>query len=424
MGHNSLEVVKKRETIMKYNKLIYFFILVFTTIVGIWAIPSLVRKSTYTPDDYPFVYYSSVLKELCFVDYKNKQKPLSDMSGNTYNSAEFDSLMPLLNYRQLMADGRLPDSIDGHEITPQILRVKSVVFKYAPRDVNTPFSGLYILFESMPKRVGLEVPDDVFRLKDNIEFIDAQTNSVNIVKSKIFQEALTKEGFAFPSKWAVGNPNPRKPYDEGYFCLDSAGKLFHLKMVNGRPFVKNTNIDMDIAYFSMLEVPDKRFYGFLFSREGDVYIVEGDDGKYNPIKLDIPSINLEQDDLMIMGNLLYWTVSVSSPTGRNYYALHTDNLKRIVDYRIDRTSNKWDKVSKWVFPFYLTFEDSKSAYVKPCIHFTGFYAFGANILLAIIWCFIANFRAKRIYGMLYILLTGIAGLVSLLILPRFRNKFK
>lgn len=410
---------------MKYNKLIYFFILVFASIIGIWAIPSLVKKATYTPDDYPFVYYSSVLKELCFVDYKNKENPLSDMSGNVYNSTEFDSLMPLLNYRQLMADGRLPDSIEGYAITPQILRAKSVVFKYTPRDVDTPIPELYVLFESMPKRVGLEVPDDVFRLKDNIEFIDAQTNSINVDKSKTFQDALEKEGFVFPAQWASGNPNPRKPYDEGYFSLDAKGNLFHLKMVNGRPFVKNTNINLDIASFSMLEVPDKRFYGFLFSRKGDVYIIEGNDGKYNPVKLDIPPINLRQDDLMVIGNLLYWTVSVSSSTGRNYYALHTDNLKCITDYRIDRTANRWDNVSKWVSPFYLTFEDRNSDYVKPNIHFTGFYAFGINALLAIVWClFITNPRMKRIYGAIYILLTGVAGLVALLILPKFRNKLK
>lgn len=412
---------------MKYKKLIYFFILVFTTTIGMWIIPSLVKKTTDKPDDYPFVYYSSILKELCFVDYKNKQEPLSDMSGNVYNSTEFDSLMPLLNYRQLMSDGRLPDSIEGREITPQILRVKSVVFKYSPRDVNTPNPGLYVLFESMPKRVGLEVPDDVMRLKESVEFIDAQTNMVNVAKSEMFQTALAKENFTFPAQWASGNPNPRKPYDEGYFSLDSKGQLFHIKMVNGRPFVKNTNVgaDIDVASFSMLEVPDKRFYGFLFSRQGDVYIIEGDEGKYKPVKLDIPAIDLEQNDLMVMGNLLYWTVSVSSPSDRKYYALHTDDLKCITNYSINRTPNKWDKVSEWLFPAYLTFENRNSDYIKPNIHFTGFCAFAINALLALAFgLLVVNPGRKRIYGVLYILLTGIAGFVALLILPKFKNKLK
>jgi hypothetical protein len=40
-------------------------------------------------------------------------------------------------------------------------------------------------------------------------------------------------------------------------------------MVNGRPFIRITEAGktIDIASFSILEVADKRFYGFLFSKQ-------------------------------------------------------------------------------------------------------------------------------------------------------------
>ena len=167
-----------------------------------------------------------------------------------------------------------------------LLRAATVVFRYIPKERKTPDKGLYILFESMPKRVGLEMPDDVFRLKDGIEFIDVQTNTVNREKSDLFARALEKAGYTFPARWVVGNPNPRKPYDEGYFTLDSQGRLYHLKMVNNRPFVKDTRIDkdMDMAWFSMYEASNKRFYGFLFDRHGGLYILESREGQYVPVK--------------------------------------------------------------------------------------------------------------------------------------------
>ena len=408
---------------MKYKKQISYLILVFITILGLWLIPSLVKKATYSPDNYPFMYYSSIMKELGVVDRKNKQFPLTDLKGRQYTTAQLDSLMPLLNFRQLMTDGKLPDSIDGREITPQILRSKQVTYRYTPEMMQTPGTGLYILFETMPKRVGLEMPDDVFRMKDRIEFIDAETNIVNTAKSETFRKALDKAGYQFPPQWLSGNPNPRKAYDEGYFSLDAKGNLFHIKMVNDRPYVRNTEVgnDMDIAWYSMLEVADKRFYGFLFSRQGDVYIIEGNDGKYEPLKLDIPQLDVTQDQIVIMGNLLYWTVWVTTPGGRHYYGLETETLKRVAACTVERSQTAWDKAAKYVFPFYLTFEQAHSDYLMPKVHYTAYYGFGVNVLLVIAGFFLSGNRKQRIFISVYTLLTGVAGFTALWILSYFKT---
>ena len=407
---------------MMRKKYTYYIILIFITLIGMWVIPSFVKKATDTPENYPFVYYSSILKELGIVDYKDKKMPLSDLNGNKYTTAQFDSLMPLLNFRQLMSDGRLPDSIGGIEVTPPLLRAKSVVFRYAPRERQTPDKGLYILFESMPKRVGLEMPDDVFRMKNEMEFIDAKTNAINKGKNDLFAKALEKAGYSFPAQWLIGNPNPRKPYDEGYFSLDAKGVFYHIKMVNNRPFVRDTRIgeNIDVRWFSMYEAADKRFYGFLFDKEGSLYIVESDEGKYTPLKLDIDPVNTEEDQITIMGNMLYWTISVTKPQNRKYYGLETGTLKKVAEYSVDKQENKWNKVSKLLFPYYLTFQNENSDFLYPRIQYTGIYGFGINILLAVVaGLFISrNDRKKRIFNVLYVLLTGIAGIIALLLISK------
>jgi hypothetical protein len=364
-----------------------------------------------------------MMKELGIVDRKNKQFPLTDLKGNQYTTAQLDSLMPLLNFRQLMVDGKLPDSINGKQITPQILRSKSVTYRYTPEMMQTPQVGLYILFETMPKRVGLEMPDDVFRMKDRIEFIDAETNKVNAAKNELFRKALDKAGYQFPPQWLSGNPNPRKAYDEGYFSLDAKGDLFHIKMVNDRPYIRNTKIGdkIDPAWFSMLEVSDKRFYGFLFSRRGEMYILEGNDGKYEPLKLDIPQLDLTQDQITIMGNLLYWTVWVTAPEGRHYYGLETETLKQVAAYTVERSQTAWDRVVKYAFPYYLTFEQAHNDYLMPKLHYTTWYGFGVNVLLVIAGCFLFRNRKQRIFVPVYILLTGVAGFIALWILPNFKT---
>jgi hypothetical protein len=390
-----------------------------------WLFPAFVKKATYSPDNYPFVYYSSILKQLCIINYSDKKMPMTDMAGNRYTTAQFDSLMPLLNYRQLMSDGKLPDSIAGVEITPPLLRSKSVNYRYAPKERSTPGLGLYILFESMPKRVGIEMPDDVFRMEDNIEFIDVEINKINEKKSVLFTKALEKAGYQFPAQWTRGNPNPRKAYDEGYFTLDAKGDLFHIKMVNNKPFIKNTGVgeNMQVEWFSMYEAPDKRFYGFLFDKTGNVYILESNAGKYVPLRLDIEDFDLSSEQITVMGNLLYWTVWVTASDKRTYYGLETETLKKVDEYKVDRKDNKWDKFSKYLFPFYLTFENENSDFIKPHFIFISFFGFIINVLLAIfIVVSLKESDSKRIFNFIFIFITGIAGFLSLLILPKSIKK--
>ena len=348
---------------------------------------------------------------------------MKDKSGHIYTTQQFDSLMPLLNFRQLMVDGKMPDSLEGHALTPQLVRSKNVVFRFSPTDIRTPQTDLYVLFESMPKRVGLEVPDDVFRTTtDGIEFIDSKSNRVNEAKSQQFRAAMQKEGFAFPAQWLSGNINPRKPYDEGYFCLDREGSLFHLKMVNNRPFVRDTRVGdaIDVASFSMLEVGDKRFYGFLFDRQGGVYILESADGTYHPVKLEIGPVDTQHDEMLLMGNLLYWTVSVTTPSGIDYYALRTETLERVDAYHIAQSPGLWQRVSAWLFPAYLTFSHPDSDFIYPAFVCTGWKAFAVHILLALgVFLLVPVKRKKKIFFASYILITGITGLVALLLLPGF-----
>lgn len=401
--------------------MLYLFLLVFTTAIGLCIIPELIKKITYTPSTYPFVYYSSILKDLCFVDYKDKKTPLRDTQGKIYTTAEFDSVMPLLNYRQRMTDGTLPDSLEGLEITPPIIMSKNVTFKSYPSKFNTPNVGLYIMFESMPKRVGLELPDDVFRFDKKIEFINNLSNTIDKTKSQKFQDALDKKGYTFPSQWVEGNMNPRKRYDEGYFSLDDKSQLYHIKMVNDRPYVSNTGVgdSIKIAKFSMYEAGDKRFYGFLFDKEGYIYILGYDEGLYNIQKLDIPSIDINSDEVLIMGNLLYWTVSITNDKGKNVYALKTSTLERVQNLFLPRIEGKWDKISNGLFPAYITLTDNSSDYIYPTIIFTSYKALLFNLFLAIIVLVFPNARKEKAFQFIYVLLTGIAGLLAILILPEW-----
>ena len=299
---------------MRFKNIIYVAILVLTTVITSWSIPALVKKIVYESNGYPLMYYSSRLKELCIIDFREMNDAFRDVKGNVYPRSQYDSLLPLMNYRQLAMNGNLPDSLEGYAMDVKVLRSKQVVYRFRPSDVYSPQPKMGVLLEAMPKRGSLSLSGDYFRMNDNeMVFVNAETNSVNDAKSKMFTDELLKKGFEFPAKAFWGNPTVRKAYEEGYFCLDNKGELFHVKMVNGRPFVKNTGVSkqVDVKWFVMREVSDKRFYGYLFGQNGELGIVESnDDGGYRFVKMDVRPVDITKDDITIMGYLLYWTVRI------------------------------------------------------------------------------------------------------------------
>ncbi len=406
---------------MRYKNTYSIIILIISSLVLSWAIPALVKKATASKQNYPFVYYSSLLQDFAIKKTENKQTEYYDRKGNFYTREEYDSITPLLSYRQLTLSGMMPDSILGVEMDTRMIRVKTAMWRYTPRDIHKPLLDMHLMYEAMSGRATLESPSDVFRLKNKIEFIDKASNRINESKSQLFQKRMEEKGFAFPAKNVWGNPQARKPYDEGYFVLDNNNELFHIKLVNGRPYVGNTKAGekINIAYFSIYEIPDKTIYGFIVSHEGEIFTLNAEGG-YELTKLDIDPIDINQHSVMMLGNMFYWIVNVTGPEGCTYNVLELYNdLKRHDEpYFVEAKTDNWDTVSRWLFPFHISFDNKTTDYLVPEFTFNLSYAFLTSFILALIFVFTLGKKRKtqkKLLNGLIILLLGIPAFIASII---------
>ena len=198
------------------------------------------------------------------------------------------------------------------------------------------------MFESKSGRVRLEVPDDYFRIANRCEFVNCETNSINQDKSNLFTAAFSKENFNFPATRIAGNPTNKKPFDEGYFVVDSKNKLYHIKMIKGKPFCKFTNNpeSLKIAYLKIGEMSLREFYGFLYTKQGDVFLISYDN--YKLIKLPLDNFDMQKESFSIIGDQFYRTISLTSAkrvrtivTDRNYNVIdrYEDNWQAIMTCR-------------------------------------------------------------------------------------------
>lgn len=225
----------------------YTILLVTLSVIVLsWFLPWLYSLLFPVGASDPFIAYSPISDRMIVSERTGEKEsviyPLDAdgvrEEGVVYTKEQRDSLLPQLYFTQLVAREQMPDSINGIEISIPLLKHNSWVFTSSPRDINKRFADVYLIMESMPARIDLEDPTEVFRFRDGrVEFIEMETNQINQARSKRFTEIFNDRGFTLPMKSFSANITSRKAYDEGYLMVDDNGDIFHMKMQAGRPYM-------------------------------------------------------------------------------------------------------------------------------------------------------------------------------------------
>ncbi len=325
----------------------------------LWQLPWCYSFFTASSSKSAFCIYSTLRGEFIAMGFDDAQGKFirQDESGNDYTQEQTDSLLPFFYVRQLMADERFPDTINGTAVTPREVQVNNFNFRASAQDFNAPKIGLYPLLESMSKRVELSMPDDVFRITSKrMEFVKMETNSIDEQKSELFTSMLRKKGFVFPATEIAGNPSARKEYDEGYLILDKEGKLFHVKMTKGRPYVRSIELPegLKLKHLFVTEFTNRETLGYLTDADNRFYVLLNK--SYEVIKTGVESYDPEKDGLLIFGNMFDWTVRVTTDKEICYYALSATDFSLIRKKIVEDDSSSFS---------ILSFTSYKDKFVKP-----------------------------------------------------------
>lgn len=397
--------MKRLNTIVLYS---------ISVILLAMLLPWLFSFVTSKPLRHPFTLYSSVINDFARVNTTDKGNLIYEsISGKKFSEEQFDSILPFFYYRQLIADNRLPNNISVQDI-----KKNNFIFRSSPAEANAPSAGLFMLLESAPRRVDLELSTDVFRITGTgIEFIDMATNKQDINKSQLFTKGFKDTGFSFPCTGINGDPNPRKEYDLGYLITDSKDELFNLRMISGIPYLKKIDKpviggdgsddnkisnNMRIRRMFITEFASRNMLGFINTFDNDFYVISIADNKWYLLPF---KVNAQKQNIMIIGNIKDWTVDISDKNGSILYAISnplsekmTDNtdesfkLLKTMNYTVEKDIS--DNIALYLFPFKISFSTSLDKWMRPHIFDFSAYALIFNVMLVIIYLLILYFRRK------------------------------
>lgn len=393
------------------------------TLVLSWVLPHYYWKAFDISIRPPRVSYSPITDDFLFIRPETKSVRYTDREGKEYTREEYERLLPLANYRQLAASGAMPDSLRGVLIDLKTVALNNIFLRIMPEDIGMPQIPLYPLFESQSGRVRIEMPQEFFRITDRCEFIDAATNTIREELSREFTDSLRAHGFAFPARSIAGNPTTRKPFDEGYFVVDAAGAVFHLKMVRGKPACVATGIPSTPAVRAIVvsEMMLREFYGVLIAEDNSVSLISYDG--YTLITLPLRRYDAARCALFIGGDLFFRTITVQGDGWLE--TVVTDRTYKVVDtYRAEWPTRDVLPAGIWasrLFPVALHLQDDNSVFVD-------FYTEGptadalwgiAGSLLLLVGSLLLRRRHLRahLFDILLVACTGVFGLIAVHLIP-------
>ena len=350
-----------------------FMIWGLALIVAAWLLPALYELVVPRTDKTPFVVYSCLDSTFIRFETVNKGVRYVDFRGQEFSKSEADSLLPLFAFRQLVAEGRLPDSLYGVALTPKLIQQNAFHFKTSPKQLNKPAVGLYTMLESASGRVDLQLPPDVFRLtQEGIEFVDCETNKVNKAKSLSFSRELTKHGFVFPVQLIWGNGTTRKDYDNGFLLTDSNNRLFQLKMVKGAPWVREirsqeseVSIQNYIQLFT-IEPANRALIGLVVTDDHQLYAVRSN-GELAHVGID--EYDPQAMQITIVGDLFHWTITEYTATDSRYYAVDARTFEQVACEIVpDSERPISQRLERWILPVRLRFTSWRTQLIAPNVN--------------------------------------------------------
>ena len=343
-----------------------------------------------------------------------------DQDGVYYDRLAFERMLPFIYTKNMQLLGLLPVRIEGQTFDSNAIKAARQALEMTPDmfPENSTRPPVWPLLESDSGEARLVFPEDVFRMTDReMEFVNVDTNLVDLDLTEKFTNALKERGFVFPARSVNTRVTILKPFDEGAFIVDHDYNVFHVKRAKGEPKVVKTPIDQGIkTRFIMVSESLRRVYhGILLGEDGRAYLLGYDDYRVIPLPLD--GYDPDGMDLKILTDPLHVTATWSDETTIHGLAMDLSyspiaSFSHVMSRASDTEAKR---IYRALFPFSIMMDDPRGGKMSLSLEIGNKAAavgIGLALTALVASAFFAKRRSPRLYEIIVVALCGIYGLIA------------
>ncbi len=312
-------------------------VLISVLIVGLFSYNLYIDKYKHEFNKY-YIFYSPILKE--FVYQKNFGKHQFEYGikdKKTFDMETYKSYLPFVYWKDLDIQGKLPLNIKGEVFDKKTIKDSRLSFSYNPSLLKELEVKLYPLINPQSNIGMIKFPEEMVSFEngtidfhdfDHFAYHEAQPNEHVHLIEEMINLPTTKE-ITLPIKKVWGKATNMKPFDLGYFLLDSKNKLFRLNRHDNKLHLNKIAYPdgIDIVFIKISENKKRELAGFAIDSNNSFYIIDYKTLKFKKIELN--NFNYKTMKLLLISNPKYYLVRYSNQD--KYYAVVFDKSFKKLD---------------------------------------------------------------------------------------------
>ncbi|NVJ53257.1 MAG: DUF4857 domain-containing protein [Campylobacteraceae bacterium] len=276
-----------------------------------------------------YVFYSPIKKE--FVYQKNFGEHHFEYgikNKETFDRKTYESYLPFVYWRNLDIQNKLPIKIGNESFNKKIIKESRLSFSYKPEDLKKQELNFFPFINPISKIGMIKFPEEFILFKNQEIKVYNFDKKLDIKLTNKIKKLSRKKNISFPIKNIWGKATNLKPFDLGYFFIDSKNKLFKINRANDEIYLKEITypLNIEIKHIKISENKQQKLAGFAISKNNKIYLIDYKTLDFRGLKLD--NFDYKTMRLQLISNPKYYLIRYTDE--KSYHvAIFNKNFEKI-----------------------------------------------------------------------------------------------
>ena len=289
----------------RFKHKIYYVSLVLMSCFIVFQANTLYQNTYKKTFNRYYIFYLPILKEFVYQkNFGNHSFEYGIKDKKIFDRVQYEAYLPFVYWRNLDIQNKLPLHVDAKVYDKNSIKYSRLSLSYEPSYLNLKEVELYPLINPNSKKGVIQFPEHMIQFNPLHVKVYNYDKGLNLGLSNKINILFKKNNVVMPIRHIWGKTSNMKPYDLGYFLLDSKDRLFNLKRKDNIVSLEELSYPKSakLEYIKISENRQKQIIGYAIDKNSNFYLI---DWNLNFKQVNLLGFDYRSMKLQFISNVLY-----------------------------------------------------------------------------------------------------------------------